>query len=429
MVTGRPMVIGLVILCALSSFAVAETIHVTPETFTAALEKANPGDTILMADGSYKGGVEMSRSGTEAAPITIKAESTGAIVDGGRKDGFVVGGDWVVVEGIRFQNAGRGGIGFLSSPEKPSEHDTVRNCVFADNGVWGLITSHTNHLLIENCEAFGSKEQHGIYFSNSGDDPVIRNNHVHDNNMCGIHMNGDPECGGDGIISRLLAEGNVIWRNGREGGSALNITHVQDSLYRNNLAYANLAMGIVTYYDTGGEKCASKRNQFYNNTIVFNPGEGRWCLSLQKSSTDAIVKNNLFVGGKYGVIWVRPDSLAGLTINNNVYATYPEQVLIGNASEPSAAELAGYREQGIGIDDKGVVSIESWRKKGYDTDSKIGEMPKFVDAAKGDYHLAANSVGVGNGADLGKLVTTDIEGAPRPAEKGWDCGCYQTTKK
>ena len=65
----------------------------------------------------------------------------------------------------------------------------------------------TARILIENNECSRSVEQHGIYFSNSADRPVIRGNRVWGNASAGIHMNGDVDTGDtslpgdDGIIS------------------------------------------------------------------------------------------------------------------------------------------------------------------------------------------------------------------------------------
>jgi len=404
------------------------TLNATPENVQAVLDKAKPGDTIVLADGVYRGGITMSRSGAAEAPITVKAEGGKCIVDGGRRDGFVVEhASYVTVEGMRFQNAGRAGLGVLASAEAPADRVTVRKCVFADNGMWGCVTSHINHFTIEDCEAFGSKIQHGIYVANSGDDPIVRRNRIHDNNMCGLHVNGDPEMGGDGVISRALIERNVISRNGKEGGSAINMTHVQDSLVRNNLLYDNLATGIALYYDTGGDSHASKRNQLYNNTVFFRPGEGRFSLLARRDSSDCKVINNIFVGGKYGVALIEPSCLAGLTINKNVYATYPGQVLIGDSSEESAEAAKAFTGAGLEVKTtKGMeVTVASWRKAGFDKDSSFGEMPRFVDAAKGDFHLAAGSVGIAMGLPLYDLVPEDLDGKPRVG-KASDCGAYST---
>src|SRR4051812_16002194 len=77
------------------------------------------------------------------------------------------------------------------------------------NGVWGIFSGFSDDLLIENNTASRSVNQHGIYVSNSGDRPIIRNNTLWGNHDCGIHMNDDVTQGGDGIISNALVEGST----------------------------------------------------------------------------------------------------------------------------------------------------------------------------------------------------------------------------
>ena len=70
-------------------------------------------------------------------------------------------------------------------------------------------------------------KEHGIYVGNSGDRPIVRGNIAWGNQVCGIHMNGDVSQGGDGIISGALVENNVIFDNGRKGGSGINCDGVR----------------------------------------------------------------------------------------------------------------------------------------------------------------------------------------------------------
>jgi hypothetical protein len=68
------------------------------------------------------------------------------------------------------------------------DHVSIRDCSCADNGRWGIFTGFVDDLLIEDNETYGSVIEHGIQVSNSGDRPVIRRNHSHDNNANGISL-------------------------------------------------------------------------------------------------------------------------------------------------------------------------------------------------------------------------------------------------
>ena len=120
--------------------------------------------------------------------------------------------------------------------------------------------------IIEHNTCSGSDDEHGIYFSNSADDPIIRYNHCFDNNANGIHMNGDASLGGDGVISNAQVYGNVIHGNGSGGGSGINCDGVINSVIYNNLLYDNHASGISLYQIDGG--APSTGNKVYNNTII-----------------------------------------------------------------------------------------------------------------------------------------------------------------
>lgn len=384
-------------------------INAAPETLASILAGVRPGDTVVLADGTYKGDLVVKTSGTPAAWITIKAAGKGAVIDGGRVGLAIEEASYIRVQGLKVQNASIVGI-----RPRMGDHVEIRDCVLANNRQWGIITSHVSNLVIENCEAFGAVIEHGIYVANSGDDVVIRNNRIHDNVGNGLHMNGDFSCGGDGVISRALVEGNVVWNNGAKGGSAMSVMHVQDSIFRNNLLYDNRADGFTfTWYIGPKPGCSSRNNQVYNNTVYFKPGEGKFCLRLKEMATGNVVKNNVFVGGGYGAIYVDDSSFEGLVSNNNIIATHPGQVLVGDSSEMEAASKMK------------AETVEAYKAKGLDAHSTFGVWPKFADPAAGDFHLLPGSAGIDAGADLGGLVPTDIEGTARPQGKAFDCGCYE----
>ncbi len=433
----------------LSASLTAGTIKAGPKNLQAVLDAAGPGDTILLEDGLYKGGLHLKHSGEEGAPITIKAAGAGVVVDGGDNALQLDGVSWVTIDGIRFQNAGVAGIYVRSRgwPEAPygetdplqvpfASHITIRNCVCADNVKWGIITSHIDHFTVEGCETYGSKIQHGIYVANSSDYALLRNNTVHHNAGNGIHINGDPDCAGNGLIRWALVENNRIFENGKLGGSAMSIMQVQDSLFRNNLLYNNYAHGFTLFWYTGDEATqSSKRNQVYNNTVFFRPGEGRFSLLMRRSSTDCKVKNNIFVGGARGAMYVEPSCLDGLDIDHNVIFNYPGQRLFGDALEGvnfdsedgSAERLEAWSALGFEPDvSSGVeISMAKWAEKGFDVHSTIGVAPQFADVEEADFHLAPGSPGIEMGTDLGRLVPTDIDDTPRPRGGRYDCGCYE----
>src|SRR5262249_47130264 len=92
----------------------------------------------------------------------------------------------LVLDGISSDSAPRSAVAIFYG-----SHVTIRNAVYADNGRWGIFTSFADDVTIERNELRGSRREHGIYVSNSGDRPIIRANLVHDNDGCGIQINAD----------------------------------------------------------------------------------------------------------------------------------------------------------------------------------------------------------------------------------------------
>ena len=54
-------------------------------------------------------------------------------------------------------------------------------------------------------------------------------------------------------VLNALVEDNIIYNNGTGGGSGINCDGVDDSIFRNNLLYANVASGIS---NSAGTCCA-----------------------------------------------------------------------------------------------------------------------------------------------------------------------------
>lgn len=120
-----------------------------------ALASARPGDTILLAPGTYDGNFTASASGTPTAPI-ILCGPRNAVLDGGstshgytfylshaswwRVEGFTVeggqkgviadGADNDLLEGLFVHSTGDEGIHLRSF----SSHDTISHCVVQDTG-------------------------------------------------------------------------------------------------------------------------------------------------------------------------------------------------------------------------------------------------------------------------------------------------------
>ncbi len=394
-------------------------------TLQHAVEVVDPGDTIVVAAGTYAG-CRIQRPGKPDAPCTLKAEEGAKVVldrpgpSNRRRSVLEVGSGagvvshWVI-DGLEVINSPMWGVNLGRT-----EYVTVQNCRVHDCHQTGIFTSFTDHVTIQFNESWNNGE-HGIYHSNSGDYPVIRGNRSHDNAGCGIHMNGDINMGGDGLISFAVVERNVIWGNGTRGGSAINCDGVSDSIIRNNLCYHNQASGISLYAIDGSE--GSSRNQVLNNTLVMGP-DGRWVINIpwwQRRSRPVgnVVMNNLLYTSNPAtgsiLIW-GPEAVAASDYNV-VVGRFSDDGVIGVEVPVPPATRDAEAEGG-----QRVLSLEEWRQGGYDAHSVVASPEDlFVDAAGNDYQLRKGSPAAGMGKVLPE-VTEDLEGHKRGKEV--DAGCY-----
>ncbi len=408
--------------------------HVLPwATLQHAVDQAAPGDTILVQAGTYAG-CQMRRSGAPDAPCTLKAAPGAKVVvnrlgeQNHRRSIIEVGThrevtSYWVVERLEVVNSPMWGINLGRT-----DYVTVRNCVVHDCHQTGIFTSFSYHTVIENNESYHNHE-HGIYHSNSGDYPIIRGNRSHHNDGCGIHMNGDINMGGDGIISHARVENNVIWENGKpRGGSAINCDGVSDSIIRNNLCYENHASGISLYAIDGAE--ASSRNVVCNNTVVM-ASDGRWALNIawwqrRPAPVGNRVFNNILLSRNPStgaiVLWGK-EGLAESDHNVVVDRLAMDAVIPKEAAMPKGED--DHSQEG----GRNALSLREWRKQGYDAHSRTAALDSlFVDPAHGDYHLRPKSPAIGAG-EARPEVTTDLEGKARAGRRGWEAGCYAAREK
>ena len=368
-------------------------------TLQKAANTVNPGDTVIVRPGSYVG-FHLTRDGTAADRITFQAEDGVSITqrNATTADGInLEGADYITIENFTVNGMPRAGIRSVTN-----QHVIIRNNRMDQNTMWGILTGFSDDLLIEGNVASRSQVEHGIYVSNSGDRPIIRNNTSWGNRANGIHMNGDVSLGGDGIISGALVENNIIYENGVGGGSGINGDGVQNSRFQNNLIYNNHASGISLYRIDGGGGASG--NVVANNTIV-QASDSRWAINISDGSTSNTVVNNiLYTSHSFrGSITISEDSLSGFVSDYNVV-------------------MSRFTTD----DGSSVMTLAQWQATtGQDTHSIIATPSQlFVNVAASDYHLAATSPAVDAGTE-NQAPTADLDNVARPSGVNYDIGAYE----
>jgi parallel beta-helix repeat protein len=369
-------------------------------TLQKAANSVRAGDTVVVRPGEYAG-FDLRRDGTTADRIIFAAQP-GVVINSPNSrtpDGInLEGADYVTIDGFTVVGMPRTGIRSVTN------HGVIlRNNRCDQNGRWGILTGFSEDVTIENNECSRSAAEHGIYVSNSADNPVVRGNVLWGNRANGLHMNGDIEVGGgDGIISAALVENNAIYDNGRGGGSGINCDGVQSSRIQNNLLYNNHASGISLYRIDGGG--SSIGNVVVNNTIV-QAADARWAINIADGSTGNTLLNNILFNAHpfRGVITVESDSLVGLVSDYNV------------VMDRFSADGGGTR-----------LTLAQWRAAtGQDAHSIIAAPADlFVDPAASDYRLKSGSPAIDRGT-ASQAPSHDLAGIARPSGAAVDIGAYE----
>jgi poly(beta-D-mannuronate) lyase len=243
------------------------------EMLKTAIDRAAPGDRIVVADGVYTNTepISISQQGTAALPIVISAQSIGGVeIRGTAGFTFTRSAAYVVVQGFRFTHA----AGTMELPAGTHHCRITRN-------VFQLSVS-----------------ERGAYLTVSGDDHQIDHNTFRDKNTEGqmLQVQGPPA---PTMAQRTWIHHNYFCNfanSGRNNSSALHIGHSSRSLTSaHSLVEHNLFVG------TRGENEGAVCNKSCDNTYRFNTfGEGCTELSLRHGNR-CLVYGNFFIGTHGGL--------------------------------------------------------------------------------------------------------------------------------
>jgi nitrous oxidase accessory protein NosD len=376
-------------------------------TIQAAVDDARAGDLVLVFDGSYAG-FQVTTSGGPGAPLVVRAQASGAVIDadGPTGDGIRLENvSHVTIAGFHIVGVTDRGLAHRgATPEAPVHGLIIRGNTIQDSGTEGMYLSEVADSLVEGntitgAGASGADRTHGIYLANAGSKgTTLRGNVISGSGTAGIHFNGDLSVGGDGIISGLVVEENVIFDNGQNG---LNLDGVQDSVIRNNVIHGNAENGIRAYAIDGA--AGPKGLVIVNNTIHVPAGAG-WCVRITEDGATNVVFNNILINEDADNGSIALDATAGFQSANNA---------VVDSFTPDR--------------DDTYLTLAEWQALGYDSGSFVATAAAlFTDAASGDYVTKAGAPAVGAGllSFAGHAApTTDIRGNARTAPV--DVGAYE----
>lgn len=389
------------------------------ESFRAALRLAKPGDTIVWADGEYENvAVKMSASGTEGAPITLRAQTPGKVVFKGVSS-IQLQGSWLVAEGFSFTGLDTSVKGSVLTfakgssncrisdckidgrSSKPSEVDTkwvsmygthneISHCTFLEKKnmgcllvVWMEDGIVPGHVIADNYftrpythyddkgKARNGQESIRIGtsdFSMSNADCIVRGNHFYRCDGERAEIISSKSCGN-------IYEGNLF----EEGEGSLTLRHGNGCIVRKNffLSGGRTEVGGVRII---GERHLVEGNFFFNLTgsnyksaLCVVKGESGAALNGYWTAKDCIVRDNLFVDCRNGIVVnygqreTQDSAPVNLLIKGNTIISGKNYMIPVNVMEGTPSDAVRWEDNIIfGGSQKGVSLGTTGTKPAYD---------------------------------------------------------------
>lgn len=437
------------------------------KTIQKAADTLQPGDTVFVRRGTYKGLVTINVSGVPGAPITFtNYANEKPVIDGSgivppeedRALIFIQDRSHLIIRGFEVRNFS------TAKPElQPSgifvtgaSHDielrnnnvhAIRN-THKDGNAFGIAIYGTSAAQAITGLVIDGNEVHHLKTGNSESMVLngnvtgfaVTNNRVHDNNNIGIDFVGFENTCPDPALDRArdgVCRGNVVWnissrRNPSYGGVAaadgIYCDGAKNVIIERNLIYL-CDIGVELASENAGGNCDGciLRDNFISRCRVAGLGLGGY--DAQRGSTlNCTVTNNTFylndtLRTGSGEVMLQ-HFLTNNTIKQNVFFAGTQSVFVSNPAASNVGTIldyncyfarAGIEESEWQWKEAGVVGFAAWKTAtGQDAHSLFAD-PKFVKPTSRNFRLKLDSpaVDAGDSAFVAAVDELDIDGAAR----------------
>jgi hypothetical protein len=401
-----------------------------------AMAEAKPGDTVLVADGTYQEMLVVKASGKAGQPVTVKAEHARKAVFARKGQAARIDASFLRFEGLVFDSqygdctcvrvSGKN-VHFLDCEiRRPGSAD-------GKSGGDGLQFFDSSDCLVEKCHvhhclatAGGERvDSHGIRFT-----------HSHDMTVRGC------------LIDLVSGDCVQVDPNRREWDNVL----IEDCKLSGGkvaandpLAHPRFAVGSYTSENAVDTKCPGKglrpkitiRNC---EAYGFRGPIGNAAAFNIKEECDAIIDRCTIHDCEIGLRLRGPAHVRVtncVLYDNDTHCRYEDRIPKLHLTHCTFGATTGkgrgaFQEQRPSPDLRvlGCLFLGEKPKQAQDASNRAAEPATFLDAAKGDYRLASAVPAGGKGpASDAAEVKVDRAGVARPADKPPDAGAYQFRPK
>ena len=295
-----------------------------PWDLTTALAGGNgrvqPGDTIWLRGGTYRGAFTSTLTGTAAAPIVVRqypGERATIDVNGSTRSALYVPGAYGIYWDFEIMNSSLDRT--TVTPQRPhgvvnfGSHNKYVNLVVHDNGIGFYNYAEGADVEIYGCLIYNNGWQgtkgsgHALYIKSNVGPVMLRDNIIFTQFAYGVHVYTNAGMGDH--LNDIHVLGNVSFNNGTVSAAGAGASG------------ANLLMGGQVPVQNGS---------MVENMTYFSPGFGMYNVNIgfeTTSNVDLVVRDNYAVGGRR-VFDVRFWQL--LSVTGNTFAGPGRMVVHGD---------------------------------------------------------------------------------------------------
>jgi len=389
MVPGADKLIPILMLAVASSVG-AEVVEIFPgDSFKAAFESLNPGDTLIVHAGTYSESgsrIRISTQGSAEEPVFVQgAEGEARPLITRPADSTpqntinIEGASYVTISGLEISGNGDG-INLSGQPH----HITIEDNVIHDIDV-------------------------GVNFRSSMDSIVVRRNHIYNTNGTGEGMYvgcNNATC----AVSNSVIELNWVHDTGGDQGDGIEIKYGSwGNVIRDNVVHDTNYPCILAY---GVQDANADHPNLIEGNVVWNCGESIDVIS------DAIVRNNIVIGTLLTQAHSQVPIQRNVTIVNNTVIGSMSLGGWGGSNLTSTLTIANNVVYEGSISNPPGAAVYSANQEFASAIPGV-----FVDANQWDFWPASDSPLI-EAADDAFVPAADFNREPRDAP--YDVGAYET---